>query len=139
MRSRACPSDRGFAAIELTLGIGLLLVPTAMVVLALPGWSERQATATAAAQEAARVLALSEECEPNLWAAAGVVDETVRGHGLDPDDFRVDIAGSTEPGAAVEVRVTAAMPMTVVPGIGAFGSWSWTARHAEPVDRYRSC
>ena len=37
--------DDGFAATELVLGVGLLLVPVALLVLTLPTWSERQTTA----------------------------------------------------------------------------------------------
>ncbi len=40
------------------------------------------------------------------------------------------------PGSDVEARVTVAMPAVQLPGIGAVGAWSWTARHREPVDRY---
>jgi hypothetical protein len=31
-----------------------------------------------------------------------------------------------------------AMPAVQLPGVGAVGAWSWTARHREPVDRYVS-
>ena len=41
-------SERGFIATELVLGLGLLVLPVALLVLTLPGWSERQATARAA-------------------------------------------------------------------------------------------
>jgi hypothetical protein len=57
-----------------------------------------------------------------------------------PGDVAVDLACTDatelEPGADVEARVTVAMPAVQVPGLGAVGAWSWTARHREPVDRY---
>ena len=36
--------ESGFVATELVLGIGLLVLPVALLVLTLPGWSERQVT-----------------------------------------------------------------------------------------------
>ena len=42
------------------------------------------------------------------------------------------------PGADVEARVTVRIPAVEIPGIGAVGAWSWTARHREPVDLYGS-
>ena len=50
----------------------------------------------------------------------------------------VECPGGTTltPGADVEARVTVQMPAVDIPGIGAVGEWSWTARHREPVDRY---
>jgi len=39
-------------------------------------------------------------------------------------------------GGLVVVAATVREPGLRVPGIGRVGDWSFTARHAEPVDRY---
>ena len=41
-----CRGDRGAAAIEMPLAVGLLLLPIAMVVMLVPQWPERQTVAT---------------------------------------------------------------------------------------------
>ena len=65
-----------------------------------------------------------------------------RNLGVTPGDVQVDLAcaegAGLVPGSDVEARVTVAMPAVQLPGIGAMGAWSWTARHREPVDRYVS-
>jgi hypothetical protein len=47
-------NDRGHAAVELGLAVGLLLLPVALVVLGFGPWSERRVFAEAASAEAAR-------------------------------------------------------------------------------------
>ena len=55
--------EAGFVATELVLGIGLLVVPVALVVLTLPGWSERQVTARVISREVARRIARDGVCD----------------------------------------------------------------------------
>ena len=59
-------TEAGFVATELTLGLGLLILPVALLVLTLPGWSERQTTARVIARETARTLARDGRCEPDV-------------------------------------------------------------------------
>jgi hypothetical protein len=65
-----------------------------------------------------------------------------RNLGMDPSQVSVVLECSDGVGLAlgcdVQARVTVAMPAVQVPGLGAVGAWSWTARHREPVDRYVS-
>ena len=60
--------------------------------------------------------------------------------GVPSDGVTVELAcadgAPLAPGSDIEARVTVAIPAVQVPGIGAVGAWSWTARHREPVDRY---
>ena len=131
-------SEGGFVAIEFALGLGLLVIPVALVVLTLPGWSERQATARAVSREVARQAAREGICDVSV-ARATAASMAVN-LGVPSRDLVVDlacVAGSVlPPGGDVEARVTVAMPAVLLPGIGAVGAWSWTARHREPIDRY---
>ncbi len=140
--ARALPSGAhasdGFAATELVLGIGLLLVPVALVVLTLPTWSERQTTARAVAREVARMVASSGVCDVGRAQRLGaVMSENL---GLHNRDVGVAIAcdpgASLEPGSEVEARVTVRMPAVHLFGVGDVGEWSWTAHHRQPVDLY---
>lgn len=131
-------SERGFIATELALGLGLLVFPVALLVLTLPGWSERQATARVITREVARRIAREGICDDASARSLGVT--MAHNLGLPSDDFDVEVVcpggAALDPGSDVEARVTVRMPAVQIPGIGAVGAWSWTARHREPVDRY---
>jgi hypothetical protein len=143
MRERLPEADsreRGFVAGELALGIGLLLVPVALLVLTLPTWSERQTTARSIAREVARVVAVAGTCDRPRALDLG--HDMARNLGLPPGDIGVQLdcaSGARLPrGGSVRASVTVAVPAVALPGIGSVGAWSWTAHHSEPVDQYRS-
>lgn len=131
--------EGGFVAAELALAIGLLLFPVAMLVLTLPSWSERQATARAIAREAGRSVAVSGRCDqPKADNIAGVM---ARNLGVDPDEVAVELdcaRGRLPRGGELTVSVTVALPGVTIPGVAEVGAWSWTARHVTPIDPYRS-
>jgi hypothetical protein len=131
-------SEHGFIATELAMGLGLLVFPVALLVLTLPGWSERQATARVIAREVARRTAREGICDQAAARSLGIA--MARNLGLPSDDFEVEVVCPgglvLRPGTDVEARVTVRMPAVEIPGIGAVGAWSWTAGHREPVDRY---
>ncbi len=60
--------------------------------------------------------------------------------GVPASDVRVaiDCLPGTElpPGSRVTTTVTVTEPGLAIPAVGRIGGWSFTARHAEPVDRY---
>jgi len=70
----------------------------------------------------------------------GTVDVMMSNLGVPSEQVTVDVScaegAALAPGGDVEARVTVTMPAVDLPGIGAVGAWSWTARHREPVDRY---
>lgn len=140
----ACRSGRsredGYVAAELALGVGLLVFPVALLVLTLPTWSERQATARSIAREVSRVVAVAGVCDRARATDTG--HDMARNLGLSPGD--VDVQLDCAPwqrlarGGNVRASVTVAVPAVTFPGIGSVGAWSWTAHHSEPVDQYRS-
>lgn len=135
---RSGRSEQGFVAVELVLGLGLLVLPVALLVLTLPGWSERQATARVIAREAGRQLAREGVCDRET--AAGLGATMAENLGLGAGDVQVSLdcaAGSSlVAGSDLETRITVQMPAVQIPGVGGVGAWAWTARHREPVDRY---
>ena len=124
-------SERGFVAAELAMGLGLLVFPVALLVLTLPGWSERQATARVITREVARRIAREGVCDAAAARSLGV--SMAHNLGVPSEGFEVTVVCSD---GDVEARVTVQMPAVEIPGIGGVGAWSWTARHREPVDRY---
>lgn len=138
--------DRGHAAVELALGVGLLLLPVAIVVLGFGPWSERRVVAEAAAAEAARAAVLTLD----LAAGEAVVAEVAANHGLTAEEVELGWCGA-EPGpvavapggcplsrgTTVEATVEVWVPLVATPWGPIGGIWV-TARHGEPIDLYRS-
>jgi hypothetical protein len=135
---RPARREGGFVAVELVLGLGLLVLPVALLVLTLPGWSERQVTARAIAREAGRRVARDGVCDRE--EAAGLGATMAENLGLSAGDVQVVLdcapGAALVPGSDLEARVTVRMPAVQLPGVGGVGQWAWTARHREPVDRY---
>lgn len=130
--------DRGFAAIEMPLAIGLFLIPLALIVITLPTWPERQTVARAAATEAARAAVLADSWEDGIAAGEEAVAQAASNHGFDASDISVSWAGSFERGGSITATVTVRMPALVIPGVTAVEAWTWSSSHTERVDDYRS-
>lgn len=144
--------DDGHVAVELAMGLGLLVLPVALLALSLPTWVQRHAIATAAAQEAARSVVVSGSAEEGRVAALRIVAEAARNNGIAPTDLAVcfvshdarvaapDGCGeiALERGAAVTAHVRVDLPALSLPGSGAsLGAMVRTVSHTEQVDRYR--
>lgn len=136
--TRARRDERGGAAVELALALGLLLLPVGLAVAVLPAWPERQTVARAAATEAARATVLADSWEEGSAAGEAAVAQAAANQGFGPGDVAVSWSGALERGADVTVRVTVRMPAVRIPGLATLASWSWTASHTERVDDYRS-
>jgi hypothetical protein len=128
--------QRGSVPIEFALGVGVLVLPVALLVLTLPGWVERQMVARLAAQQAARLVVL--EGEADVAAVARLVDGIAANHGVPAGDVAVEVAPSPAPGAVVTAAVTVRVPVAVVPGFGPAGGFTLRAAHSVRVDDYRS-
>ena len=145
--------ESGSVTTEFALGIGLLVLPVALLVLSIPGWVERRAMATVAAQEAARTVATDLGGSGDL-AASQLVEQIAANHGVDPASVELCLSihtgGTPAPrgcdgaaivgaGDVVTARVTVQLPALRVPLAGTtLASIAYTASHSEPVDRYRS-
>lgn len=145
--------DDGHVAVELAVGLGLLVLPMAMVALSLPVWVQRHAIATAAAQEAARSVVVADTVEHGRDAARRIVAESAVNNGMDPADMQVcfvahahDLpapgtcgAVSLERGGAVTAHVSVRLPALSLPGLDvSLAEVTRTVSHSERVDRYRS-
>lgn len=137
-------SERGHAAVELALAIGVLLLPVALMVTGFGPWSERRVEAEAIAAEAARaaVLGLSHD------AGNAVVSSSAAALGISPDLVRVGWCGAVpaqipnggcvfERGAVVSISVDLWTPLVATPWGSLGGLWV-SAEHSEPIDLYRS-
>lgn len=139
-RAEGVGTQSGTAAIELSAGIALLVLPIAFLVLSLPQWPPRQGLARQAARDAARATTLHGWCDHE--AAAAVVAAIGEGASLPDDALQVSLdcdPGAPLPrGSTVVARASVEMPALTVPLVGAVAAWTWTTAHGEPVDRYGS-
>lgn len=137
-------TDRGHAAIELALAVGVLLLPVALAVTAFGPWSERRVAAEAIAAETARAAVLELSHEAGVTALA----ESSASLGLPSDQVHLGWCGATpaavpaggcafERGAVVLATVEVWTPLVSTPW-GAVGGLWVTAEHSEPIDLYRS-
>lgn len=132
-------TDRGAAALELALGVAVLVVPAVIVVASFSGWLEMRAFSVAAAAEGARAAVLATG-DP---AASGraVVADLAAGRGIDPDRVGVEMCGGGEcvlaRGGFVNAVVSVEVPLVRTPW-GDVGGVTVVASHSEPVDAYRS-
>ena len=138
--------QQGLAVVEWTLGIGLIVLPVAVLVASLAPWFHQASMARTMAQEAARVLVLADEWPAGTEAAEVMARQIARNHGVDDDQWcgassgcvSVRFDGSLD--RADEVIVTVSVPMAgvTVPFIGSALGFQWSTDHAERVDDYRS-
>jgi len=138
---RVAAEQRGsaYAAVEMILVLGLILLPTLAAIAQIPRWVDAKSTADLAAQEAARQVVLADTWEQGLEAATNVVEAVVRNRGLDVGALsEVSFEGSLVRGGSVQVTVMLQVPPVVLPGFGPVGGNISLSRSAtERVDDYR--
>lgn len=130
--------DRGAAAVEMPLAVGLLLLPISMIVMLVPQWPERQTVASAAAKDAAAIYANASDSTSGADLAAASVAQAAANHGLPPGALTVQLGGEWCRACTVTATVTVDIPAIDVPFAGAVGSFTWTATSSARIDDYRS-
>lgn len=128
-----------YAAVEMILVLGLILLPSLAGVAQLPRLVDARSTADLAAQEAARQLVLADSWEEGVVAAEAVAMSIVLNRGLDAGALtEVRLAGDLRRGETITATVTLEVPPVVLPGFGPVGGTISLSRSAtERVDDYR--
>lgn len=129
--------EQGSASLELALGMGLLIFPAVVAVLAFSPWLEAREFVRSAAAEGARAAVLASG-DPAA-AGAGLVGDLAAGRGYDVVEIEMCGGGPCvlERGEFVTVRVAMEVPVVSTPW-GGVGGVTVEAFHSEPVDAYRS-
>jgi hypothetical protein len=132
-------SGAAYAAVEMVLVLGLILLPTLAGIAQLPRWVEARSTADLAAQEAARQMVLADSWDDGVTAGEEIAVSVVGNRGFDVGSLsEVAFSGALERGAAITVTVTLQVPPVVLPGFGPVGGTISLSRSAtERVDDYR--
>ncbi len=126
--------QRGSAAFELPLLLGLILIPFGVLVLSVSTWVERQTAARDAAGEVARLLVVDEAA--TVESAEMLLRQIELGYGLPQGSMELQLSGERAPGTTVVAEVTVEMPGAVLPLVGSLGEVTWTAEHGERVPDY---
>ncbi|MDJ0664051.1 MAG: TadE/TadG family type IV pilus assembly protein [Acidimicrobiia bacterium] len=128
-----------YAAVEMILVLGLILLPLLAGIAQVPRWVDAVSTADLAAQEAARRYVLADSADEGVAAAESVVATIVANRGMDVGDVeQLVIDGVLARGETVTVTVTLRVPPVVLPGLGEIGGTTGLSRSAtERVDDYR--
>jgi len=132
-------SGAAYAAVEMVLVLGLILLPTLAGIAQLPRWVDAVSTADLAAQEAARSFVLADSSVDGVVAAESVVATIVANRGMDVGAVeQVVVDGVLARGATVTVTVTLRVTPVVLPGVGPVGPTAGISRSAtERVEDYR--
>ncbi len=128
-------NDRGSAALELVLGIGLLVVPIVLLFALVPPLLEARSVARLGAAEAARVIVLGD------GSVASHAEATAAARAVAGPEAAVSFCDGTcvvARGTVVEVGVDVVTREVDVPLVGMIGGLSVSATHREQVDAYRS-
>ena len=138
-RVRADETGAAYAAIEMILVLGVILLPLLAGIAQIPRWVDARSTADLAAQEAARQMVLADSWAEGVAAAETVVVTVIDNRGLDVGALEgVTISGVLDRGGTVAVTVTIRVPPVVLPGVGSVGGTILLSRSAaERVDDYR--
>ncbi len=128
-----------YAAVEMVLVLGLILLPTIAGIAQLPRWVDAKSTADLAAQEAAREMVLADTWDEGRAAGDAIASAVVSNRGFDVGALTaVSFSGTLDRGATVTVTVTLQVPPVILPGFGPVGGTISLSRSAsERVDDYR--
>jgi Flp pilus assembly pilin Flp len=128
-----------YAAIEMVLVLGFILLPLLAGIAQLPRWVDARSTADLAVQEAAREMVLADSYAEGYAAAEMVVVTIIANRGFDVgalEGLRFD--GVLARGETVTATVTLRVPPVILPGVGPVGGNISISRSAtERVDDYR--
>ena len=132
-------SGAAYAAVEMVLVLGLILLPLLAGIAQIPRWVDAASAADLAAQEAARTFVLADSPAEGIAGAEAVVATIVTNRGMDVGEVeQVVIDGVLARGETVTVTVTLRVPPVVLPGFGEIGGTAGLSRTAtERVEDYR--
>lgn len=151
--------EGGFTTIEWALGIGLIILPLAVVVASVGPWLERSSMGRVMAQESARAMVLADDWDSGVAAAESVARQIASNHGFGSDEWwcgesclsmtveswEIDAAGNRIPsfgvlgrGYEIEIEIDVPMQPLSLPFIDDFTAFRWSTSHVEKVDTFRS-
>ncbi len=144
MFRRRTQNDRGYVALEFVFAMGMLVLPTALIVLQIPGYLEQKdritSVAAIVAQECANMAStVSSGQELASKTAQDEIDATTSLGRATLIDASCDFdTSSVRPGTHVRSSISVAVPAGIIPGVPQEFLWTLTSTHDAIVPRYRS-
>lgn len=137
-------NECGYVALEFCVAMGLLVLPTALILLQIPNYLERSnrldSVASVVSKQCANIA--NSAYEGNLIANDIVSKELDASSVLNQVDFIesscVFESPTLDPGTIVESRVVVEMPAALVPGADMGLRWTMSATHQSVIPKYRS-
>ncbi|MFN8015648.1 MAG: hypothetical protein U0R17_03425 [Acidimicrobiia bacterium] len=137
-------NDRGYVALEFVLCVGLLIVPTALLLLQIPRLIEQKDRANSIAFEISNYCANKAEVgqdydvEAKNLAASELLNSSVlnRANVIEANcEYQNNILSS---GAHVSSKVVIEVEAPIIPGLPFERTWQITSSHESIVPKYRS-
>ena len=130
-----------YAAVEMILVLGLILLPTIAGIAQLPRWVDAKSTADLAAQEAARQMVLADTWDEGAAAGEAMAAAIVENRGMDVGaltNVEFSPPSTFVRGGTVTATITLQVPPVILPGFGPVGGTISLNRTAtERIDDYR--
>jgi len=137
-------NEVGYVALEFALAMGLLVLPTALILLQIPGYLEKTDRTKALASEVAQACAskASSVGQGDSIADAVAIEEMGASSTLEnatlADASCSFESGSLEPGTRVTSSVSLQVSSPVIPGFPASADWTIQKSHTAIIPKYRS-
>jgi len=137
-------SEVGYVALEFALAMGLLVLPTALILLQIPGYLEKNDRSKAMASEVARACAsqASSVAQGDQIADLVATEEMGASSTLQnaqlADASCIFESASLEPGTRVTSSVSVQVSSPVIPGLPASADWTIRKNHTAVIPKYRS-
>ena len=137
-------SQAGYVALEFSLAMSLLVLPTALILLQIPGYLEKTDRTKALASEIAKTCALkaSDVSEGDNIAKLTAIEEmrsssTLKNAQLASVTCNFE-SSSLEPGTQVTSHVSVKVASPVIPGMPFKPDWIIKKSHSAVIPKYRS-
>lgn len=137
-------NEVGYVALEFALAMGLLVLPTALILLQIPGYLEKTDRTKALASQIAQACATQAS---NVSEGDSIADITaIAEMGASSTLVNAQLtdascsfeSASLEPGTRVTSSVSLQVSSPVIPGLPASADWTIQKSHTAVIPKYRS-
>lgn len=137
-------SERGYVALEFALAMGLLVLPTALILLQIPSYLEQRDRATAIAATIAQECAnkASSRQDGQAIASNTAHQEMLASSSLSRSTLISTSCsyetGQLTPGSRVRSHISISVPAPVILGVPHNFAWTMSGHHDVIIPKYRS-
>lgn len=136
--------ERGYVALEFALGMGLLVLPTALILLQIPTYLEQHDRVSAIAATVSQACAARAESieDGQRIATQTASEELISSTSLSKSSIRSASCKYEDdvlvPGTVVQSTISIDVPGAIIPGLPQNTIWTMTESHSSVIPKYRS-